>query len=158
MTKPKRKPTAPSNRTRPKHTRPTRAQKEQREQLAFRMVLARGMSFMDAYRFAQDESHREGGSNVERYGRMSFTTWRNICTQVREEAGEQLSAIPKRALLAEQLALAAASASLKRLGLGPIAAAFAEPRLGGVFSHTYGMVDLRHDCRAILDDLCPPLR
>ena len=61
-------------------------------------------------------------------------------------------------LLAEQLALAAASASLKRLGLGPIAAAFAETRLGGVFSHTYGMIDPRHDCRAILDDLCPPLR
>lgn len=61
-------------------------------------------------------------------------------------------------LLAEQLALAAAAGSLKRLGLGPIAAAFAETRLGGVFSHTYGMVDLRHDCRAIVEDLCPPLR
>ncbi|MBO0902729.1 acyl-CoA dehydrogenase family protein [Jiella sonneratiae] len=61
-------------------------------------------------------------------------------------------------LLAEQLALAAAAASLRRLGLGPIAAAFAETRLGGVFSHSYGMVDLRHDCRAIVDDLYPPLR
>ncbi|TFF27493.1 DNA alkylation response protein [Jiella endophytica] len=61
-------------------------------------------------------------------------------------------------LLAEQMALAAAAGTLKRLGLGPIAAAFAESRLGGVFSHTYGMVDLRHDCRAIVDDLYPPLR
>ncbi|MBP0615405.1 acyl-CoA dehydrogenase family protein [Jiella mangrovi] len=61
-------------------------------------------------------------------------------------------------LLAEQMALAAAAGTLKRLGLGPIASAFAETRLGGVFSHSYGMVDLRHDCRAIVDDLYPPLR
>merc|ERR1711969_60606 len=39
-------------------------------------------------------------------------------------------------LLAEQMALAAAAGTLRRLGLGPIAAAFAETRLGGVFSHT----------------------
>ncbi|ORE99004.1 acyl-CoA dehydrogenase family protein [Aurantimonas sp. 22II-16-19i] len=61
-------------------------------------------------------------------------------------------------LLAEQMALAAAAGTLRRLGLGPIAAAFAETRLGGVFSHTYGVVDLRHDLRAIIDDLYPPLR
>ncbi|MAU98293.1 MAG: DNA alkylation response protein [Fulvimarina sp.] len=61
-------------------------------------------------------------------------------------------------LLAEQMALAAAAGTLRRLGLGPIAAAFAETRLGGVFSHTYGVVDLRHDLRAIVDDLYPPLR
>ncbi|MEX6507902.1 acyl-CoA dehydrogenase family protein [Jiella sp. M17.18] len=61
-------------------------------------------------------------------------------------------------LLAEQMALAATAASLKRHGLSRIAAAFAETRLGGVFRHTYGMMDLRHDCRGIVDDLYPPLR
>jgi len=61
-------------------------------------------------------------------------------------------------LLAEQLALSAAAGILKRMGLSPIAAAFAETRLGGVFSHTYGMIDLRHDCRALIDDLYPALR
>ena len=61
-------------------------------------------------------------------------------------------------LLCEQMALAAAAGTLNGLGLGPIAHAFTETRLGGVFSHTYGMVDLRHDCRAIIDDLYPPLR
>ncbi|MCB8837089.1 acyl-CoA dehydrogenase family protein [Aurantimonas sp. VKM B-3413] len=61
-------------------------------------------------------------------------------------------------LLAEQMALAATAASFKRLGLGQLASAFAETRLGGVFRHTYGMIDLRHDCKAIVDDLYPPLR
>ncbi|MBO0663751.1 acyl-CoA dehydrogenase family protein [Jiella sp. MQZ9-1] len=61
-------------------------------------------------------------------------------------------------LLTEQLALAAAAGSLVRQGLGPVARAFADTRLGGVFSHTYGMIDLRHDCRVLVDDLFPPLR
>ena len=61
-------------------------------------------------------------------------------------------------LLAEQMALAAATAAMYRLGLASAAAAFAETRLGGVFRHTYGMLNLRHDSRAIVDDLFPPLR
>ena len=61
-------------------------------------------------------------------------------------------------LLAEQMALAAATAAMYRLGLGSAAEAFAETRLGGVFRHTYGMLNLRHDSRAIVDDLFPPLR
>ena len=61
-------------------------------------------------------------------------------------------------LLAEQLALAGAAASLRRLGLGQTADAFAETRLGGVFRHTYGMLDLRYDSRTIVDDLYPPIR
>ena len=61
-------------------------------------------------------------------------------------------------LLAEQMALAAATAAMRRLGLGRAAEAFAETRLGGVFRHTYGMLDRRHDARAIIDDLYPPIR
>ncbi|MEF2551391.1 acyl-CoA dehydrogenase family protein [Aurantimonas sp. A2-1-M11] len=61
-------------------------------------------------------------------------------------------------LLAEQLALAGASASMRRLGLGRTADAFTETRLGGVFRHTYGMLDLRHDSRRIVEDLYPPIR
>ena len=61
-------------------------------------------------------------------------------------------------LLAEQLALAAASASLRRIASGRAADAFAETRLGGVFRHTYGMLDLRHDAGAIIDELYPPIR
>jgi putative acyl-CoA dehydrogenase len=61
-------------------------------------------------------------------------------------------------LLAEQMALAAATAAMFRLGLTGAAEAFAETRLGGVFRHTYGMLNLRHDSRAIVDDLFPPLR
>jgi putative acyl-CoA dehydrogenase len=61
-------------------------------------------------------------------------------------------------LLAEQMALAAATAAMFRLGLTGAAEAFAETRLGGVFRHTYGMLNLRHDSRVIVDDLFPPLR
>ncbi len=61
-------------------------------------------------------------------------------------------------LLAEQLALAAAAASLRRLASGRAADAFAETRLGGVFRHTYGMLDLRHDASAIVEELYPPIR
>ena len=61
-------------------------------------------------------------------------------------------------LLAEQLALAAASASLRRIASGRAADAFAETRLGGVFRHTYGMLDLRHDAGAIVEELYPPIR
>ena len=45
-------------------------------------------------------------------------------------------------LLTEQLAMAAAAAELRRLGLPEIADAFAETRLGGVWRSTYGMLDL----------------
>ncbi|WP_206454064.1 acyl-CoA dehydrogenase family protein [Aurantimonas marina] len=61
-------------------------------------------------------------------------------------------------LLAEQLALAGATAALRRLSAARAADAFADTRLGGVFRHTYGMLDLRHDSRAIVDALYPPIR
>ncbi|MCP3054511.1 acyl-CoA dehydrogenase family protein [Aurantimonas marianensis] len=61
-------------------------------------------------------------------------------------------------LLAEQLALAGAAAALRRLNAARAADAFADTRLGGVFRHTYGMLDLRHDSRAIVEELYPPIR
>ncbi|MGN6464314.1 MAG: acyl-CoA dehydrogenase family protein [Rhizobiaceae bacterium] len=58
-------------------------------------------------------------------------------------------------IFAEQLALSAAAAELKRLGAGRIADAFVETRLGGQWRATYGMLDGRHDARMILDTLYP---
>jgi putative acyl-CoA dehydrogenase len=58
-------------------------------------------------------------------------------------------------LLTEQLALSAAAAELRRLGAGRIADAFVETRLAGQWRNTYGMLDARHDARAILDTLYP---
>lgn len=58
-------------------------------------------------------------------------------------------------ILTEQLALAAAAAELKRLGAGQIADAFIESRLAGQWRTTYGMLDARHDSRAIVDTLYP---
>ena len=54
-------------------------------------------------------------------------------------------------ILTEQLALTAAAAEMKRLGLGELADAFIETRLGGLWRSTYGMLDNRYDVRAILD-------
>ncbi|KQT83409.1 acyl-CoA dehydrogenase family protein [Aurantimonas sp. Leaf443] len=61
-------------------------------------------------------------------------------------------------LLAEQFALAAAAASLARLGHESLCDAFLETRLGGVWRHSYGMLDLRTDARSLVDELHPPLR
>jgi putative acyl-CoA dehydrogenase len=58
-------------------------------------------------------------------------------------------------ILAEQLALAAAAAELRRLGAGRIADAFIETRLAGQWRNTYGMLDSRHDSRMIVDTLYP---
>ncbi|MEZ5872279.1 MAG: acyl-CoA dehydrogenase family protein [Nitratireductor sp.] len=58
-------------------------------------------------------------------------------------------------ILAEQLAITAAGAELRRLGLGFIADAFIETRLGGLWRSTYGMLDNRHDAAAIVDALYP---
>ncbi|MEQ8400318.1 MAG: acyl-CoA dehydrogenase family protein [Roseitalea porphyridii] len=58
-------------------------------------------------------------------------------------------------ILAEQLALAAAAAELRRLGAGHIADAFVETRLAGQWRSTYGMLDARHDARMIVDTLYP---
>lgn len=58
-------------------------------------------------------------------------------------------------LLTEQFALAAAAAELKRLGAGRVADAFLESRLAGQWRNTYGMLDARHDAKAILDVLYP---
>ncbi|MBE0693736.1 MAG: DNA alkylation response protein, partial [Aquamicrobium sp.] len=58
-------------------------------------------------------------------------------------------------ILTEQLALSAAAAELRRLGAGRIADAFVESRLAGQWRSSYGMLDARHDSRAILETLYP---
>ena len=58
-------------------------------------------------------------------------------------------------ILTEQLALSAAAAELRRMGAGRIADAFVETRLAGQWRGTYGMLDGRHDVRAIVDTLYP---
>jgi len=58
-------------------------------------------------------------------------------------------------ILTEQLALSAAAAELRRLGAGRVADAFIETRLAGQWRGTYGMLDGRHDARAIIDTLYP---
>ncbi|MEX0956631.1 MAG: acyl-CoA dehydrogenase family protein [Rhizobiaceae bacterium] len=58
-------------------------------------------------------------------------------------------------ILTEQLALSAAAAELRRMGAGRIADAFVETRLAGQWRGTYGMLDARHDARAIIDTLYP---
>jgi len=60
-------------------------------------------------------------------------------------------------ILTEQLALSAAAAELRRLGAGRIADAFVETRLAGQWRTSYGMLDARHDSRAILETLYPEL-
>ena len=59
-------------------------------------------------------------------------------------------------ILTEQLALAAAAAELKRLGIERVADAFIDTRLGGQWRGTYGMLDARHDGNAIIDSLYAP--
>ncbi|TWG61396.1 acyl-CoA dehydrogenase family protein [Aminobacter sp. J44] len=56
-------------------------------------------------------------------------------------------------ILTEQLAISAAE--LRRMGAGRIADAFVETRLAGQWRTTYGMLDARHDARAIVDTLYP---
>ncbi len=57
----------------------------------------------------------------------------------------------------EQIALTAAAAELHRLGMGGLAVAFAETRLGGAWRATYGMLDGRFDARTLIDALFPPI-
>ncbi|MCO5066056.1 MAG: acyl-CoA dehydrogenase family protein [Rhizobiaceae bacterium] len=58
-------------------------------------------------------------------------------------------------IFAEQLALSAAGAELRRLGAGRIADAFVATRLGGQWRSTYGMLGPRHDPALIVDSLFP---
>jgi putative acyl-CoA dehydrogenase len=58
--------------------------------------------------------------------------------------------------LVEQLALAAGSAELLRLGAGRMADAFLETRLAGGWRSTYGMLDSRFDAKFVVDLLYPP--
>lgn len=58
-------------------------------------------------------------------------------------------------ILVEQLAYTAAAAELNRLGAGEVAEAFTETRLGGLWRNTYGMLDNRHNARAILEREVP---
>ena len=58
-------------------------------------------------------------------------------------------------ILTEQLALTAAGAELRRIGLTDLADAFIETRLGGLWRNTYGMLDSRQDAMAIIQALYP---
>ena len=58
-------------------------------------------------------------------------------------------------ILTEQLALTAAAAELRRVGMSRIADAFVETRLGGLWRSTYGMLDTRQDAAAIVSALYP---
>ena len=60
-------------------------------------------------------------------------------------------------ILTEQLALTAAAAELKRLQIGEMTDAFIESRLGGLWRSTYGMLDNRHDTRALLEAWFPSI-
>lgn len=58
-------------------------------------------------------------------------------------------------ILTEQLALTAAAAELKRIGLTELASAFIETRLGGLWRSTYGMLDTRQNAKSIVNALYP---
>jgi len=58
-------------------------------------------------------------------------------------------------ILTEQLALTAAAAELKRIGLGEMADSFIETRLGGLWRNTYGMLDTRQNAANIIHQLYP---
>lgn len=58
-------------------------------------------------------------------------------------------------ILTEQLALTAAAAELKRIGLTELADAFIETRLGGLWRSTYGMLDTRQNAKSIVNALYP---
>ncbi len=58
-------------------------------------------------------------------------------------------------ILTEQLALTAAAAELRRIGLQDLASAFIETRLGGLWRHTYGMLDSRQNAPRIIEELYP---
>ncbi len=71
-------------------------------------------------------------------------------------AGKMAQSDPGSArILTEQLALTAAGAELKRIGLGEMADAFIETRLGGLWRNTYGMLDTRQNAASILRQLYP---
>ncbi len=74
---------------------------------------------------------------------------------IRTAASMAQNDIGSARILTEQLALTAAGAELRRLNTGTIADAYIESRLGGLWRATYGMLDNRHDSRAILDTLYP---
>ncbi len=74
---------------------------------------------------------------------------------IRTAASMAASDIGSARILTEQLALTAAGAELRRLGLGEVADLFIETRLGGLWRSTYGMLDNRHDTAKIVNMLYP---
>ena len=74
---------------------------------------------------------------------------------IRTAASMAASDIGSARILTEQLALTAAGAELRRLGLGEVADLFIETRLGGLWRSTYGMLDNRHDTTKIVNMLYP---
>ena len=86
------------------------------------------------------------GSHLGRAGKGTMEVLRAAMqVAVRDEGSARI--------LTEQLALAAAGAELRNLGLGELADAFIETRLAGQWRTTYGMLDARHDARGIVDSL-----
>ncbi len=74
---------------------------------------------------------------------------------IRTAASMALSDPGSARILTEQLALTAAAAELRRIGLNDLADAFVETRLGGLWRNTYGMLDTRQNAPAIIEALYP---
>ena len=74
---------------------------------------------------------------------------------IRTAARMALSDPGSSRILTEQLALTAAAAELRRIGLADLAEAFVETRLGGLWRNTYGMLDSRQNAPAIIEMLYP---
>ena len=74
---------------------------------------------------------------------------------IRTAAHMALSDPGSARILTEQLALTAAAAELRRIGLSDLADAFVETRLGGLWRNTYGMLDSRQNAPAIIEQLYP---
>ena len=72
---------------------------------------------------------------------------------IRSAASMAIEDVGSARILTEQLALTAAAAELNRLGLGAIADAYTETRLGGLWRTTYGMIDNRYNAKGIVDGL-----
>lgn len=58
-------------------------------------------------------------------------------------------------IFTEQLALTAAAAELKRIGMDEVASAFIETRLGGLWRSSYGMLDARQNADRLIEALYP---
>ncbi len=126
------------------------------------------------YREAPVNAIWEGSGNVMALDVVRALKGAAVFEQVLETIGSELGRGSKAALdvlaaaaavagedagsariLVEQLALTAAAAALRRDYPPVFADAFIETRLGRPWRATYGMVDARHDARALIDYIAP---